>query len=360
MDYIVLDLEWNQCPGGKERENPDLPFEIIEIGAVRLDDSFQIRDSFSERIRPQIYHKLHYRTRQLLNVNFREFNKARKFQAVIRDFLQWCGKEYTFATWGPMDLDYLQNNMDFYKIPGSLSRPLFYYDVQKLFSLFYEDGKSRKSLKYAVEFLNLEQTRPFHRAIDDAFYTAQILAHMDQNQAAIYCSVDYHHPPENHEEEIYLHFPQYSKFVSMVYSNKEDIMNDRTVTVTPCHVCGRSLRKKIRWFTSNNSVYYSLSVCPDHGFMQGKIRIKKADSGHYFAVRTSKMIDEEKAVSIRERQEQLRVKRRIRRSRSGKTGGYTSPEGAVNLTVTPTAADKRRQNRRKQSKKQGTPQGKQE
>ena len=28
MNYIVFDLEWNQCPYGKERENKRLPFEI--------------------------------------------------------------------------------------------------------------------------------------------------------------------------------------------------------------------------------------------------------------------------------------------------------------------------------------------
>ena len=37
MNYIVFDLEWNQCPGGKEKENKKLPFEIIQIGAVKLD-----------------------------------------------------------------------------------------------------------------------------------------------------------------------------------------------------------------------------------------------------------------------------------------------------------------------------------
>lgn len=344
MDYIVLDLEWNQCPGGKERENPDLPFEILEIGAVRLSQSFQIVDTFSERIRPQVYHQLHYRTKQLLKVSLKDFNKARKFPVVIKDFLKWCGNDYTFATWGPMDLDYLQNNMDFYKMQQKLARPLFYYDVQKLFSMFYEDGKSRKSLKYAVDFLKLEQQRPFHCAIDDACYTAEILASMNPEQAVIYCSVDYHYPPAGREEEIFLHFPQYSKFVSQIYDNKEDIMNDRMVTVTPCHVCGRSLRKKIRWFTSNNSVYYSLSMCPEHGYMQGKIRIKKTDNGHYFAIRTTKMISQETADMIREKQEQLRVKRRIRRSRIA-AAAYTPPEGAVNLTISPTAVSKRKKNK---------------
>ena len=32
MNYIVLDLEWNQCPDGKRNEVEKLPFEIIEVG----------------------------------------------------------------------------------------------------------------------------------------------------------------------------------------------------------------------------------------------------------------------------------------------------------------------------------------
>ena len=31
MNYIVFDLEWNQCPYGKDRENKRLTFEIIEF-----------------------------------------------------------------------------------------------------------------------------------------------------------------------------------------------------------------------------------------------------------------------------------------------------------------------------------------
>ena len=34
MNYIIFDLEWNQCCGGRDMENPRMPFEIIEIGAV--------------------------------------------------------------------------------------------------------------------------------------------------------------------------------------------------------------------------------------------------------------------------------------------------------------------------------------
>lgn len=36
MNYIVFDLEWNQNPEGKKTRNDKLPFEIIEIGAVKV------------------------------------------------------------------------------------------------------------------------------------------------------------------------------------------------------------------------------------------------------------------------------------------------------------------------------------
>ena len=44
MNYIVFDLEWNQCPYGKERENRRLPFEILEMqypDGVKSDNYYQ-------------------------------------------------------------------------------------------------------------------------------------------------------------------------------------------------------------------------------------------------------------------------------------------------------------------------------
>ena len=54
MNYIVFDLEWNQCPYGKERENDKLPFEIIEIGAVKLNEQFEIIDNFQCLVQPMV------------------------------------------------------------------------------------------------------------------------------------------------------------------------------------------------------------------------------------------------------------------------------------------------------------------
>ena len=48
-NFIVLDLEWNQSPDGKEGTIDHFPFEIIEIGAVRLDEKRQPLNTFPLR-----------------------------------------------------------------------------------------------------------------------------------------------------------------------------------------------------------------------------------------------------------------------------------------------------------------------
>ena len=46
MNYIVMDLEWNQSYSGHIGEHPRMPFEIIEIGAVKVDKNYRIIDEF--------------------------------------------------------------------------------------------------------------------------------------------------------------------------------------------------------------------------------------------------------------------------------------------------------------------------
>ena len=63
MDYVIFDLEWNQCPYGKGKENPKLPFEIIEIGAVKMDGERNVLGTFHRIVKPVVYQHLHHRTR---------------------------------------------------------------------------------------------------------------------------------------------------------------------------------------------------------------------------------------------------------------------------------------------------------
>ena len=121
------------------------------------------------------------------------------------------------------------------------------------------------------------------------------------------------------EEEIYLEFPEYAKFVSREHETKEEILKERRVAEMVCYKCRRTLRKKIRWFSSNQKFYFCLAVCPEHGYMKGKIRMKKSEDGSFFAVKTTKLVGEEGAAYVEQKKEETK-KKRAERNKAKKSG----------------------------------------
>lgn len=308
-NYIVFDLEWNQSAQGKEASIAEFPFEIIEIGAVKLDEQFHMIDEFHRLIRPQVYRQMHYVISEVTHMDMQQLERqGEDFVTAAQDFIRWCGEDAVYCTWGSMDLTEFQRNLAYYQMPNPFPKPLFYYDVQKLYGLFHRNGE-KPSLDAAVEALGLLTDRPFHRALDDAYYTGKVLGRLDAERILPYRSIDYYRLPENKSEEVYATFPGYSKYVSRVFPSKEDAMGDKGVAEMKCYECGRTLRKKVRWFTPNQKVYYGLAICPEHGYLKGKIRIKKVDDTHVFAVRTLKLTDEEDAGKILLRKDDMRRKR---------------------------------------------------
>ena len=133
MNYIVFDLEWNQSPGGKRWSNSRLPFEIIEIGAIKLNEEKEIVDSFQRLIKPQVYNWIHDSIHEVIHMNYKDLQNGTLFPQAITEFLEWCGEEYIFFTWGNQDVMELQRNMKYYGKLSLLKGPVTYYDVQKLF-----------------------------------------------------------------------------------------------------------------------------------------------------------------------------------------------------------------------------------
>lgn len=199
--------------------------------------------------------------------------------------------------------------------------PLLYYDLQKLYSLEYHGGDEKMSLDQAVEEMGIpvDEEKPFHHALDDAFYTGQIMAKMGFDQVKAFISMDYYRLPEREEDQVILNFPGYSKFVSREFWDKEEVLASRKVNEVMCCCCRRLLRKKIRWFAVNSKLYVCLAVCPEHGLIRSKIRIKKSESGNVFAVRTTKLATEKDALDIAQKRDEVR-KRRTERNRIKRQG----------------------------------------
>jgi inhibitor of KinA sporulation pathway (predicted exonuclease) len=313
MNYIVFDLEWNQSPGGKKYENSRLPFEIIEIGAVKLNEKKEITDSFHRLIKPQVYNWIHDSIHEVIHVNYKDLINGVTFQQAAEEFLTWCGTDGIFCTWGNQDVMELQRNMKFYDLLSLLKGPVTYYDIQKIFSIRYEDRKSRRSLEYAIDFLEITKDAGFHRALADAYYTAKVLRKIEDAYILPNSTLDVYQNPKKKKEEIYVSYPTYDKYVSREFPVKEKIMKDREVTSTRCPVCHNHAKRKIRWFMNNSKIYYSISICQEHGNVLGKIRIRKTDEEKYYAVKTLKIVEDSEAEEIHVKRDHLRKKRQLKK-----------------------------------------------
>ncbi len=314
MTYIIVDLEWNQSPLGKGSENEKLPFEIIEIGAVKVREQDEILDEYHSYIKPKIYKELHFKTKEILSITTSDLIQARSFEDVIKDFFSWCGEDYSFCTWGSMDLTELQRNLQYYNLLDLLPGPIHYYDVQKLFALQYEGVKNPHTLEYAVDFLEIKKDGAFHSAIDDARYTAQIFLRTKKEMLRCF-SIDSYQNPKSKEEEIYIVYDKYSKYISREFRTKEEAIQDKDVSSTICYLCGKRAAKKIKWFSSNTKNYYCLAYCRKHGYLKGKLRMKKTDGDQVYAIKILKLTNEDEAATIRKKQQDIKGRKKEKRAK---------------------------------------------
>lgn len=319
MNYIVFDLEWNQSNTTRAKEAKKLHFEIVEMGAVKLNDDCVTIGEFNQLVKPQVYHEMHHITGQLIHIQMQELENGKPFPEMVADFLDWCGDEpYMFCTWGSLDLTELQRNMKFYKMTPLSDGPIAYLDLQKLFSIAFEDGKSRRSLECAIDFLNIDKDIPFHRAFSDAYYTAKVMAAIPNKDIFKRVSFDVFCPPKRHEDEIKIQFDDYMKYISRSFKDKTEAFSDKEVISSKCFLCHRNLRKTVKWFTPNAKNYYCVAHCEKHGYLRAKMRIRKTEDDRVYVVKTTKLITEDDLNRLMERKNKAKEIKKKKRQESKK------------------------------------------
>ena len=157
MNYVVFDLEWNQ-------KTPDIPQvtkpvylsgEIIEIGAVKLDDSFRVTEEFRVYVLPQFYTRMNDRVTRLTKIHGNYLKKhGIPFPEACRRFQRWCGEDYAFMTWSQSDLPMLTSNMLLHGMDVS-GLPVC-FDIQRIFDYEIMRSDRQYSLEAALSFLNLK------------------------------------------------------------------------------------------------------------------------------------------------------------------------------------------------------------
>jgi len=175
-----MDLEFNQPfdfqDGTGAEVVPECPFEIMQVGLVKLDSSFNIREMMELNIRPSIYKRIHPFVGRITGITHRDlYTEAQSFPQSFDEITGFIeSSENIFAVWGGSDVKLLFKNILYHGLPTS-GIPTNFIDVQALAGrrLNASSGMS-VGLKNAVTTLGIEQDRPFHNALSDALYTAQI------------------------------------------------------------------------------------------------------------------------------------------------------------------------------------------
>ncbi|MCR5103481.1 MAG: exonuclease domain-containing protein [Eubacterium sp.] len=318
MNYIVFDLEWNQSPNGQAGEHPRMPFEIIEIGAVRLNEEYQITGEFNKLIKPKLYTKLHRYIRDILNYDETTLKtEGVPFKEACTEFLEWCGEDsngsYTFCSWGPSDLNILQNNMDFYKMQR-MAFPLRFYDIQQIYAEKYTKDNTVCKLEKAIDHLELPHDRPFHAAINDAYYTARIMQDGKLGDISEKYVYDVYRHPKKRTDNIHDFHDGILDEIFGEYPSKKEALMDRNITDIRCVQCGRKTTKLINPFQINNSTELGVGKCIRHGRMMSTIKMRSASdsSENVFVVKKVVPINKSKFSEIKKKRAVIQTKKRER------------------------------------------------
>ncbi|WBW95562.1 3'-5' exonuclease [Oceanirhabdus sp. W0125-5] len=179
MNYIIFDLEFNQAFNPKKRTravpNEICPFEIIQIGAIKLNNSFETISSFDRFIKPEIYKDIHPFVRRMTGITIDQLKNGKSFKNVFKKFISFIGEEECIlCIWGMGDMKELYRNIEYHSLNKSLV-PEKYIDIQALASKYFNCPKGCNiGLKNAVEMLHIPHSNEFHNAFIDAYFTAEI------------------------------------------------------------------------------------------------------------------------------------------------------------------------------------------
>ena len=280
MSYIVLDLEWNQAMSSHSSVFNYLPIhmsgEIIQIGAVKLDDNFCPAEEFQSYVKPVYFRSMHYKVKKLTGIDKDKLSRSETFPNVFDRFRAWCGDDPVFVTWGYDDRRIMEQNiivhdLDWDWIAG-------WINLQLIYNLQTGGDKNQKSLASAMEHFSIEQTRVAHDALGDAYNTALVASNLDMAEglrlypdaARILASrmPNYKPPVDNNSPEALVH----ECFDG--FETKAAAFADARLINVPCPHCGAET-KGVKWVNQGDQRYMNIYTCPEHDNFLVRAKFRK-------------------------------------------------------------------------------------
>lgn len=279
MNYIVMDMEWNQPWPGSPSSKKVLPVqirgEIIQIGAVRVTEDQQVADEFQVMIKPKYYRHLNRRVSKLTGIKETQLREEGvPFPEAIELFRHWCGEDIIFLTWGFDDIGILRENLQLFELDTAFTER--WYNAQMIFNAQTDGSTAQKALKTAMEIFGIEATRPAHDALGDAYHTALICARLDLKKGA----AEYDEALKSHENGFHgAELPGcIARKVYYDYADKRAALSAMAGEENICPICGARMLGS-RWFAQPGHRYMDLATCPEDGKFLIRVRLSEQQDG---------------------------------------------------------------------------------
>lgn len=172
---IFIDLEMNTTDTRLVRRKK-LKNEVIEIGAVRMDDAFHPLDRFRIFVRPQYNGVIERKIYKLTGISNGAVSDAVSLPEALDALEAWCGSDgYEIYAWSTSDLCQLRKECGFKGIDSVfLDEMVQWHDFQEDFRQMLGE-KNILSLSNAMHRAGLEPEGSLHDASWDAYNSARLM-----------------------------------------------------------------------------------------------------------------------------------------------------------------------------------------
>lgn len=232
MFYIVFDLEFNQdflSLQNFNRQDAHYPFEIIEIGAVKLDEDLHTVGTFDAYVKPTFYAEVNPFITELTGITTDQLLSAKIFPEVYHEYMKFIGEGASvFGIWGMSDIKELFRNASYHQLDNT-PIPRAFINIQPLVSTYFNlPAKKLLKLQDAVQMLHIPISHPFHHACHDAYYTSEIFRQVYHTaiKPAIYDPLYRPSRPQTPKKQIDFEglIAQFEKMYSRTLSEEEQHM----------------------------------------------------------------------------------------------------------------------------------------
>ncbi len=282
-------MEWNQPfskDATKTRNGVRLVGEIIQIGAVKLNQNQKVIDTFEVKISPKIYTVMQHMVKQITGLTEAVLKDGVTFRKAIELFKDWCGNDdCVILTWGMNDIPMLRDNLKFFAVGDSWIPQS--YNAQCFFNQQTGNLGRQYSIDFAAEFMKIPLKSTRHDALNDAYYTALIVSNLDIKKGIDEYDTTVINGCNVINEN---NLPKGAVF-KKGFDSKIAAASDKAIAKSACPTSRKPLAVS-KFLQHGSSRLASMGVCKKCGCYAIKIKFRQDESKKYCFIKTLDLLNE--------------------------------------------------------------------